>query len=498
MSSTNPYLALGLPQPKKSFLDARKPASEPTNVAPRNADAVILGEHKVELTDMLQEAMAVLKNVYRSKFVFGEHLKFVDPSFSGDTVNRFNLTTPPSFDPAYAQNIQSDAGSNNSQQPGNQQQQSINDSGDSSSKEKLRTAEELIKKLYRRNNQLEVENKYYKAEIQRFERLAGLSRTPAHTLTCFDGHLPVDHPLYTKKLKRNCRSCPPTRSLLRSAVDGFGLTFPSRNATDEDLPTVKEEQPAVAMLKRRVMQLTEALVTIQHENEKLTQEKIARVSLRDQLLKSYICDRDTHIAQLHTGLQELLNKVQNPMKLTRTRQPSSSMSPVVAAHNVLKEISQRLSDSIVASADEIVKKASHAIPHDAGTGLDGRPQTAGVANTDQVGMRRKELANRLRQIVDCMPVNKRKQLLLLVMELKQLYESLVSSNKSLLTTYEDHMKKADREAISLKIQVTSLRDQLRALGVADDDQLGAEAGSSSRPNPQAPQPLGGFTLKADP
>lgn len=490
----SPYTSLGLPQPKKSFLDARKPATEPTNVA-RNADAVILGEHKVELTDMLQETIAILKNVYRSKFVFGEHLKFVDPSFSGDTVNRFNLTTPPSFDPSYAHQIQAGEQPAASTAGGGATGVATGGSDDNATKEKLRTAEELIKKLYRRNNQLEVENKYFKTEISRFERLAGLGRTPAHTLAVFDGHLPMDHPLYSKKVRRNCRSCPPTRTLLRTSVDGFGLTFPPRvqNPTDDDgVMMAKEDPPAVAMLKKRVVQLTEALVTIQHENEKLTNEKIDRVTLRDHLLKSYICDRDTHIAQLHTSLQELLNKVQNPMKLTRTRQPSSSMSPVVATNNVLKEISQKLSDTIVATTDEIVKKANNAIP---------QTDAANSNAEGGVGQRRKELSNRLRQLVDSMPVTKRKQLLLLMTELKQLYESLVSSNKSLLQTYEEHMRRADQDAVALKIQVTSLRDQLRAMGVSDEEQrlVGGGSGTlapSSRANAQAPQPSG--TIQRDP
>ena len=145
----------------------------------------------------------------------------------------------------------------------------------------------------------------------------------------------MDNPLYTPAMKRRCRSSPPTRTLLRTHVNGYGLTFPARNAGDEDM--IVEDPPAVAMLKRRVVQLTEALVTIQHENEKLTQEKVDRVTHRDHLLKAYICDRDTQIAQLHTALQELLNKVQNPMKLARSRQPSTN--------NVLREVSQRLSDS---------------------------------------------------------------------------------------------------------------------------------------------------------
>lgn len=531
-SGGNPYLALGLPQPKRTFLDSRKPigsggygaglassgqAPQAANAgneasAPRNTDAVILGEHKVELTDMLQESIATLKNVYRSKFVFGEHLKFVDPSFSGDTVSRFNLTTPPSFDPAYSQNLQSD----NTASPtiaANPQQQA-GDAGDNSAnsreREKMRTAEELIKKLYRRNNQLEVENKYYKSEIQRFERLAGLGRTPAHTLTCFDGHLPVDNPLYTAKQRRNCRSCPPSRTMLRTAVKGYGLTFPSRNPNgEEDAAPPREEPPVVAALKKRVMQLTEALVTIQHENEKMTQEKIDRLTLRDNMLKRYICDRDTFIAQLHTQLQELQNKVQNPMKLARTRQPSSSMSPVVAAHNVLKEISQRLSENIASAAEDIVKKTGSALPAGAADAPlapapPPRPGTAGAvveaasAAADAVGLRRKELANRLRAIVDNMPVTKRKQLLLVMMELKQLYEALVSSNKSLLQTYEDHMRRADRDMIALKIQVASLRDQLRSMGVSEEEVLPMSQGGgvdSSRANTQAPQPS---NMRADP
>jgi hypothetical protein len=491
-SSSNPYLALGLPQPKKTFLDARKPTSEPPkDGTPRNADAVILGEHKVELTDMLQESVAMLKNVYRSKFVFGEHLKFVDPSFSGDTVNRFNLTTPPVFDAAYAsQNsaavVPSQAQGGNSDAPNANSNAEGGGGGDSASKERLRTAEELIKKLYRRNNQLEVENKYFKAEIQRFERLAGLGRSPSHTLTVYDGHIPNDHPLYVKKLKRHCRSCPPTRTLLRSSVDGFGLTFPpmrNQNAGFDEGTPAKEDPPAVSMLKRRVMQLTEALVTIQHENEKLTQEKVDRITLRDNILKRYIMERDTQISQLHTSLQDVLAKVHNPMKLTRTRQPSSSMSPVVAANNVLKEISQKLSDSIAATADEIVKKATQAMPPSA---ADDDANDAAL-EAKAVGMRRKELANRLRQIADGMPVSKRKQLLLLLTELKQLYESLVNSNKSLLQTYEDHMRGADKKMIGLKIQVTSMKDQLRSLCVTEED---SEVVEASRPNAQVPAPSG--------
>jgi hypothetical protein len=481
-------MSASFPTPKKTFLDSRRPQSDaPAAIhpqTPRSTEAVILGEHKVELTDMVLEAVSLLKNVYRSKFLFGEHLKFVDPSFSGDTVNKFNLATPPSFDPSYAHQVVSGNRDDSPQAPqvasaappqsgGPGLSSATPGSNDTQMRDKLRTAEELIKKIFRRNTQLEVDNKHLKAEISKYERLAGLSRTPAHTLTCHDGHLPADNPLYTKKYKRRCRSGPPCRTLLRSAVDGWGLTFPKRGGGEEAAPP-KEDPVPVQHLKKRVLQLTEALVTVQHENEKLSREKIDRVSFRDQLLQRYIAERDSQIAQLHTSLQELVQKIQNPLRLARARQPSATMNPVVATNNVLKEVSQRLTDSITGVADDIVKKTVSALPPSsssvAAAGAEESSGNAAPGGGSQLGHRRKELTNRLRSIVETLPVNKRKQLLLLMSELRELFDALVLSNRSLLTTYEDHRRQSDKDAIFLKLQVAQLRDRLRSLGGSVDEE----------------------------
>ena len=467
-------MAANFPTPKKTFLDARRPTTDAPTApqAPRNTEAVILGEHKVELTDMVLESVSLLKNVYRSKFLFGEHLKFVDPSYSGDTVNKFNLSTPPSFDPAYAHQVAPrneplpTPAQNNQSLP---QQVPSTPAGEAHLRDKLRTAEELIKKIFRRNTQLEVDNKHLKSEIGKYEKLAGLGRTPASTLTCHDGHMPVDNPLYTKKLKRRCRSGPPTRTLLRTAVDGWGLTFPKRGGGGEEAPQ-KEDPAPVQHLKKRILQLTEALVTVQHENEKLTREKIDRVSFRDQLLQRYIAERDSQIAQLHTSLQELVQKIQNPLRLARARQPSATMKPLVATNNVLKEVSQRLTDSIAGVTDDIVRKTSAAIPPNGSTTLPTGHDDSPTAGGSQLGHRRKELTNRLRVIVETLPVSKRKQLLLLMSELRELFDSLVLSNRSLLQTYEDHRRQSDKDAIFLKLQIAQLRDRLRSLGGNVDEE----------------------------
>lgn len=480
------------PTPKKTFLDARRPQTEapsaPHQQSARSTEAVILGEHKVELTDMVLESVSLLKNVYRSKFLFGEHLKFVDPSYTGDTVNKFNLATPPSFDPAYAHQVSAARGDSPMASAPAQSAPPLSSatpgSTDTQMRDKLRTAEELIKKIFRRNTQLEVDNKHLKAEISKYERLAGLSRTPAHTLTCHDGHMPVDNPLYSKKLKRRCRSGPPARTLLRSAVDGWGLTFPKRGGGEDPAPP-KEDPVPVQHLKKRVLQLTEALVTVQHENEKLSREKIDRVSFRDQLMQRYIAERDTQIAQLHASLQELVQKIQNPLRLARSRQPSATMNPVVATNNVLKEVSQRLTDSIAGVTDDIVKRTSSALPQGGATssstavGEESPRQSVGGAS--QLGHRRKELTNRLRTIVETLPVNKRKLLLLLMSELRELFDALVLSNRSLLATYEDHRRQSDKDAIYLKLQVAQLRDRLRSLGGNVDEEEIVGGGKGGNP-----------------
>lgn len=521
MSQQREFDSLGVPAPRRTFLDGRsgRPQTQGGNRAttgagagagaaaaphpPSDTKTVILAEHKTELLDMLQESVSLLKNVYRSKFVFGGTLKHVDPSFGGDNVGQFNLTTPPSFDPAYGGGREGDDEEDDEDVP--RGVAPVPGATDPSLKEKLRTAEELIKKVYRRNTQLETDNKHLKAEVARMERLQGLSRTKHHSLNITDGHIPLDHPIYTKKMRRNCRSVPPQRTLMRAAVDGFGLTFPPRPGSRDDQPVPREDPLPVAQLKRRVLQLTEALVSLQHDNEQLVKERTDRQSLREKLMKQYLMDRDTHIAQLHTLLQDLITKVNNPMKLMRAKQPSLNINPVVATNNVLREVSQKLAEQIAAVTGDIVRKTSSGLPPaapianpnlnasagpespmrqqqqtmmDPGT-LNSLEEVDKAAGTE-IGARRKELARRLKQIVETLPVGKRKQLLLLMGELKELYTALVHSNQSLLSAYEDSKVRMNGDLVRLKMQVAVLRDQLRSLGVSDDAVEGVGKSMSSR------------------
>jgi hypothetical protein len=488
MSSTAGFASLGLPPPRKTFLETRssrqvhsardrdRPTSSggpaPTHIphSPPSAGplsgidtkAVILNEHKVELMDMLHESMAMLKNVYRTKFIFGDQLKYVDPSYGGDSVNEFNLATPPSFDPSYVPPPVTAAREG-------QQGQGANAVDDSGAKEKLRTAEELIKKLYRRNTHLETETKYLKAEVQRLERFQGLGRTESYNFSSPDGHLPLDHPLLSRKYKRNCRSCPPTRTMLRAVVQGKGLAFPPRGGAPREEPAPKEDPLPVAQLKTRVNQLTEALIAVQHENEKLAREKSDRVSYRDTLLRNYVIERDSQIATLHKSLQELLAKVANPMKLTRSKQPASAISPVVAANNVLRDISQRLSEQVQSLTQDIVRQSTAANPLQPGAAaLD----TTANAEAEEEGRnnRRKELTRRLKTVVDTLPLQKRKQIVLLLSEIKQLFDAVTSSNKALMATYEQFKVRANKDIVQLKLEVAMLRDELRASEGQDRNQ----------------------------
>lgn len=512
-ANTTAYMALGVPPPRKTFLDQRPTSGRSaTNVVPAppgstagpavDTKSVILSEHKAEVTDMIQESIGLLKNIYRSKFVFGDHLRYVDPSYGGDNVGQFALSTPPSFSPAYVPPppVQDPLHAEG--------RDGAPDGGDPSLREKLRTAEELIKRLYRRNAQLEVEQKYLQGEVTRMERFAGLARTESHNLQMTDGHLPMRHPLYAANQRRNCRSCPPSRTLLRSAVAGHGLAFPPRGGV-QDAPPPREDPPAVAQLKRRVMQLTEALVSVQHENDKLSKEKAARVSLRDTLLRNYLVERDTHIAALHQGMQELLSTVANPMRLARSKQPGLNVNPVVAANNILKEVSERLVEQISSITGELVRKATTALPP-AGAGTSVASPSRGAAQEDgansnakaaviaaaldddaqAVATRRKELTRRLRGIVDTLPVQKKKALLLLVVELRQLFDSVVVANRSLLTTYEAHKSRTDTELVQLKLELASLHDQLRAVG--------AFSGSQSHGGLSAPRAAAGGSRAGDP
>lgn len=538
MSHDRDFASIGVRAPRKTFLDRAGSAGKPYSSvataagvyaqtarpvgavapypppAPASANEaastklLVLSEHRVELLDMLQEAESHLRNVYRTKFVFGDHLKFVDPSYGGDAVNQFNLTTPPVFDPAYASTPSTAQTQPQAPLSSAAPTQPIPD--DAVTKEKLRTADEVIKKLYRRNTQLEVENKYLKSEVQRFERFAGLARE-SHNLCLVDGHLPLEHPLYTKRTIRHCRSCPPTRTLIRSAVDGFGLVFPPRGGTTTQAPTRNEDPLPVVELKKRVVALTEALVAVQCDNDRLQKEKTDRVSLRDELMKKYIAERDAHIAMLHEALQDIIGKVTNPMKLTRSRQPAPGMSPVVASANVLRDVAARLKEQVVALTDDLVRKASAALPpgeegsaapspsgNSPSTRAPGPAEGAGnaaalasvIIQPPETAGHRKELTRRIRALLDNMPLAQRKQLLLMMSELKQLFTTLCNSNQSLLATYDQLKSRTNAEAIQLRLQVAMLKDQVRALGMrvdeAEEDGGGAATQVPSQPDIKDP------------
>ena len=466
MQSNSPtaYGSLGLSSPRKTFLDGRggtAPTSRPTtsqkvNIsptppatakAPQTAEAVLLVEHKVEITDMLQESLALLDNAYRSKQVFGDHLRYVDPSYSGDGVLKLQLNTPPTFDPSYGTSVSQAA------EPQTLPRSSSNQMGDGELQRKLRTAEELIKKLFKKNTQLEVENKYFRDELARMDRLVGLSRAPQHTIQVHDGHQPLDHPLFTAETRRRCRSCPPSRTLMRTAVNGFGLTFTPDEPSEDQQGQSAENANG---LRKRIVQLTESLVAVQHENDLLVREKQSRVSHRDRLLNHYLVMRDKQLAQLRWSLQQTILKVNNPAKLFRARQPNPGTNPVVATNNILKEVSQRLVSEIASVADEIMLK-SDAI-------VGGGQETWGQGSVESVGTQRRELVQRLRAITDTLPLAKKKQLLNLFSEVRQLFDSLVEGHRCLLNTYDTMRRTSTHDVVQLKLEVSLLKDQLRSGG----------------------------------
>jgi hypothetical protein len=286
--------------------------------------------------------------------------------------------------------------------------------------------------------------------------------------------------------------------MMRSAVGGHGLTFPQR-AGQRDEPQPKEDPLPVAQLKKRVLQLTEALVSVQHDNEVLQREREERVGSREQLLRKYFHERDLQIAGLQALLTELIGKVNNPMKLARAKQPALSINPVVAHMNVIREVSQRLAEQIGALSGEIVKTSTGAIPpagadgssspsrHAGGGGASlgatasggGNPNASiGGATLDgelppggesrEAGARRKELSKRLRSVVDTLPIVKRKQLLLLLTELRELYQTLVLNNQTLVQSFDGYKARTNNELVQLKMQTALLRDQLRSLGASED------------------------------
>lgn len=539
--STEQFIAAGLAPPKRTFLDlghrgasaggsssGRTPVAPgsksgssshhvaslvaPAAVPPPDTKSVVLAENRIEILDMLAESVATLRNVYRSKFVLGDHLRLVDPSYSGDSTNRFDLSVPPPFDPAYG--LQAAAGAAEDDAPaatGTGAQ-----GGDTASKEKLRVAEELIKKLFRRNTQLETDNKYLKAEIVKLERMQGLSREQSHNLSIEDGHIPLNHPSYTKKMVRRCRSIPPQRTMLRSAVNGFGLSFPPRPGSKEheDALHASHDDPLpVVQLKSRILQLTEALVVVQHDNEQLVKERSERLSMRDSLLRQYLAEHDAQVARLNRLLQDLIVKVQNPLKLMRAKQPAFDLNPVVVAQNILREVSQALSDQVQAVTCDIVRdtltampppgpiggpsssasrpaaissptRGANAVGRHAASGSGGAVamlEAAALTTDDSTAVeglgRRKDLARRLRSLAEQLPVPKRKQLLLLLTELKELYVALCRSNGSLLDHVEQSRERFSADLIRLKMEGALLRDALRACGL--DDKAVIDAGTKS-------------------
>ena len=459
-STPTAYASLGLSSPRKTFLDGRgnsqRPAtsqkasispSPPTATrggAPQTAEAVLLVEHKVEITDMLQECLALLDNAYRSKQVFGDHLRYVDPSYAGDGVLKLQLNTPPPFDPSYGTSVAPAAESQSAPRSPPSHSQ-----GDGDLQRKLRTAEELIKKLFKKNTQLEVENKYFRDELARMDRLVGLSRAPQHTIQVYDGHQPLDHPLFTAETRRRCRSCPPSRTLMRTAVNGFGLTFTSEDPSDDQ----QQSAEGANGLRKRIVQLTESLVAVQHENDLLVREKQSRVSHRDRLLNHYLVMRDKQLAQLRWSLQQAILKVNNPAKLFRARQPNPGTNPVVATNNILKEVSQRLVSEVASVADEIMIKSNAMV---------GGGELGGQLNVEMVGSQRRELVQRLRAITDTLPLAKKKQLLNLFSEVRQLFDSLVEAHRCLLYSYDSMRRDNTHDVVRLKLEVSLLKDQLRS------------------------------------
>eukprot|EP01065_Artemidia_motanka_P014298 TRINITY_DN1825_c0_g2_i2.p1 TRINITY_DN1825_c0_g2~~TRINITY_DN1825_c0_g2_i2.p1 ORF type:complete len:495 (+),score=149.41 TRINITY_DN1825_c0_g2_i2:52-1485(+) len=457
-AGASPQPPSAFPQPGKTYVHSRYEKLD--------TKRVIAAEHRIEVSDMLQEGTLSLRAIYRSKHVFSEYLKFVDPNFGGDAVHDFNITTPPPFDPNYV-----------AQKPREDEEKKRAGDGDVA-REKLRTTEDLVKKIHKRNAQLEVENKYLKTELDRREKEFesrddkdgnGGVRIPDNEI----GQI-QRHPLMNRRMLRRCRSCPPSRVLLRTAIGGGRDAKRKKkkkkddddDSDDEKHAKKQAEDTGIKMLKHKVVSLTEALVSCQHENERLTKEKRARVSLRDSLIKKYLAERDVHIARLYKTLQEISEKVSNPMRLSRVKQPGANINPVVAANNMLREVSQKLTDQIASvtaallrggdtQAEELLQTTAQAAGETMFTATNPCPDTSG---------RKRELVRRVRTLVEGLPVPKKKQLLQVVMELKQVHRNLVESNRAIMLTYEDLKVRLNNELVQMKLEAAMLRDQVLSLG----------------------------------
>eukprot|EP00760_Papus_ankaliazontas_P025998 PhM_4_TR2979/c0_g1_i1/m.3933 len=80
----------GFPKPKRTPFDGSYTRMESKDV--------IAAEHKVEVCDSIQDCITSLKSLYRTKFIFGEQLKFVDANHASDAFGQFNVPVPASFD----------------------------------------------------------------------------------------------------------------------------------------------------------------------------------------------------------------------------------------------------------------------------------------------------------------------------------------------------------------------------------------------------------------
>eukprot|EP01061_Rhynchopus_euleeides_P047215 TRINITY_DN9369_c0_g1_i1.p1 TRINITY_DN9369_c0_g1~~TRINITY_DN9369_c0_g1_i1.p1 ORF type:complete len:475 (+),score=182.61 TRINITY_DN9369_c0_g1_i1:60-1427(+) len=445
--TSNPLIAAAasvpFPNPKRTFVQSR--------YSKLDTKDVVIAENKIELADLLQEITTELKAIYRSKFIFGDYLKYVDNNYSGDGVVEFNVASPPPFEPGYI---------NGKKTIEDDKQAGTADPGDSA-KEKLRTAEELIKKLYKRNSLLEVENKYLKSETSSAKREARSGEKPNHPPDNEIGQIP-NHPLFSAKMSRRCKSAPPTRLLLGSATSAYEKPAGKPKEAIEEAPEVT----GVASMKQRILALTEALVACQHENHRLSQEKKEKISLRDSVLKRYLLDRDSAIGQLHSLLNEVQEKLNNPLRLTRVKQPGANINPVVAGSNMLKELGTKLNEQITQTTQSLLCVSEEVSKeHLLQSSLGPEATPAHLAG------RRREMVRRVKQLAETLPIAKKKALLQLMVELKQVNKATVGAKETILQTYEKLKDRLNKELIKEKVESAYLRERVRSFGGAIDDDI---------------------------
>ena len=504
--SSNPLIAaaaaIPFPNPRRTFVQAR--------FSQLDTKDVVAAESKIELSDLLQEITTELKAVYRSKFIFGDYLKHVDANYSGDGGAEFNVAAPPPFEPGYLTVKKAGEGDDKLGGLGGGAVGGPGGGGGGGggvggggggggggdgdpSREKLRTAEELIKKLYKRNSLLEVENKYLKGtgkqqqEQQQTRKGSGGSAGRGRSANEI-GQIPR-HPMLTAKYVRRACSAPPTRLLVGRGGGGGGSgAKAAASAADPKAaaaadPTGDAAGAAAAAaadsfgtqaLKGRVQALTEALVACQHEHHRLLQEKRERVSLRDSVIRRYLVERDTAIGQLHVLLTEVQDKLANPMRLTRVKQPGGGVNPVVAGNNMLKEVGTKLNEQICQVTKALLQAGAGA---GAGAGGDGTKDSllqaalGSDAVPPELAGRRRELLRRVRALAESLPVGKKKALLQLVLELKQVNRALVGAKETVLSTYEALKVRLNNELIKEKLEAAYLRDKVRSYGGTIEDEL---------------------------